>query len=183
LIIFLGHGRSDALYGSKADGCYSIVTDAEKREFPDRFYYNDNFISQSNNIEIFRNKKVFCLACESRGRIADLAIMHGATSYLGFGKIPTSESEFEKGTRDISSIVAKMKGELNEIIKKSLVYAIQKQFTFEELRHLIQFISRQKLVAILKHKAYPQRILLAETIYDILSEVTVKGNKNVRLLS
>src|SRR5258708_26395188 len=46
LIIFLGHGRSDTLYGAKGDEYAASVSEEAIAESPERFYYNDNFINE-----------------------------------------------------------------------------------------------------------------------------------------
>ncbi len=101
IIIFLGHGRSDALYGSKGDEYSPSLEWEEIAAFPDLYYFNESFISKSN-ADVFYEKKVFCLACNSNNKIAEYAIDKGAISFLGFGDIPTSSEEFSiDGTTNV----------------------------------------------------------------------------------
>lgn len=185
IIIFLGHGRTDKLYGSKGDlfSNSEFVSEEAKYENPDTYYYNDNFIHEGN-IDVFARKKVFCLACNSNSKIANFAIDKGAKSFLGFGDIPTSLSEFEdKEEKVTNNLVVKMKTELNYIIKTSLALSIEKRLTFEGLLNYIQFISSQRLTDVLTNqKSFKERKLLADYLYYLKKEALVIGDRKVKLL-
>lgn len=185
IIIFLGHGRTDKLYGSKGDlfGNIDFVSPEAIDENRDAYYYNDNFINEKN-VGIFSGKKVFCLACNSNDKIAQFALDKGAKSFLGFGDIPTSIGEFEEKEEAVTDdIVIKMKTELNYIIKTSLVLSIAKGHTFEGLLNLIQFIATQRLTDVLvTQKQFKERLLLADYLYFLKRDATIIGDKNLKLL-
>lgn len=183
LIIFLGHGRSDKLYGSKADEYSAFVSSDAAQEFPEKYYYNDNFINKKN-IDVFKGKKVFCLACNSREKIAQYALENGVTSFLGFGDIPTSLNEFEdKEEKVTNDVVIKMKTELTYIIKKSLLLSIAKGLTFEGLLDRIQFITNQKLTDVLANqKSFKERYIFADYLYYLKREIQIIGDRNAKLL-
>ena len=185
LVIFLGHGRTDKLYGSKGDlyANAELVSQEAKEENPDAYYYNDNFINEGNAV-VFKNKKVFCLACNSNGKIATFSIDSGAKSFLGFGDIPTSLSEFEdKEEKVTNDLVIKMKTELNYIIKTSLSMSIERGFTFEELLNRIQFITNQRLSDILvNQKSFKERHKLADYLYYLKKEAVILGERRIKLL-
>ena len=185
LVIFLGHGRTDKLYGSKGDfyGNAEFVSQEAKDENPDAYYYNDNFINESNAV-VFKNKKVFCLACNSNDKIATFSVDSGAKSFLGFGDIPTSLSEFEdKEEKVTNDLVVKMKTELNYIIKRSLSMSIERGFTFEEVLNCIQFIANQRLSDILvNQKNFKERQKLADYLYYLKKEAVILGERRIKLL-
>lgn len=147
LIIFLGHGRSDSLYGSK--GKYFESRDLASQdaisEHPELYYYKERFID-SSNYDIFRNKKLFCLACNSNLLGKEL-LKSGVASFIGFGDLPTSKGEFEKeGVENASlHLIAKMKGEITSIMKRSLVHAIEHNYNFQQLFDIIQFVIMQSI--------------------------------------
>ena len=184
LIIFLGHGKSNSLYGSKGkyyDNKESISNDAIN-ENPHLYYYDENFIDE-NNIEVFKNKNVFCLSCNSNGKIGNLAIESGAKTFLGFGDIPTSISEFKEKYDYVSNdLVRYMKSEINYIIKRSLNICIHKNLTFEELNNYIVFITNQRISEILiNQKKNAERCKLTNNLYFFKSQIKIFGDKNNKL--
>jgi hypothetical protein len=183
LIIFLGHGRSDKLYGSKADDYSDLISKDAALEFPEKYYYNDNFINE-DNINVFNKKKVFCLACNSAEKIAQYAYEKGATTFLGFGDIPTSQIEFkEKGYTVNESIVGMIKGEFNYIIKSSLAYALRRNLSFDNLMHILHFITNQRITDLLiKQKDNRARYFLANQLYFFKKEAQIIGERNLKVL-
>lgn len=182
MIIFLGHGRTDKLYGSKG-------THYENREFvsqevmdenPDDYYFNDNFIDESN-LDVFADKKVFCLACNSNSKLAKLATAKQVKTFIGFGDIPTSLSEFKQNGQIVSQdLVKRVKGEINYIIKTSLALCIKKNMTVSDLLSYIKIIANQRISTILtQEKNSKERFLLADYIYYLKKEVVITGDKNI----
>lgn len=183
LIIFLGHGRSDKLYGAKGKKYNAFVSPDSIQENPDEYYYNEDFIN-TENVSVFEGKKIFCLACNSNSKIAQTAVLKGAKSFLGFGDIPTSYGEFkEKGIEASTDLVIKLKSELNYIIKKSLFIGIDKDLSFEELLNVIKLITNQRLTDILiNQKKFKERYILADYLYFFKKEAIVVGQKKLKLL-
>ncbi len=183
IIIFLGHGRSDALYGSKGDEYSPSLEWEEIAAFPDLYYFNESFISKSN-VDVFYEKKVFCLACNSNKKIAEYAIDKGAISFLGFGDIPTSSEEFSiDGATNVSSdLVNSMKRELNYIVETALAYSIRKNFSFENLLNIIQFITNQRITDILiNQKDFSERYVLADYLYYLKKEAQIIGERKLKI--
>jgi hypothetical protein len=183
LIIFLGHGRSDKLFGSKANEYSPLVSLDAMEEFPEKYYYNENFINE-NNIEVFAGKKVFCLACNSNDKIAKDAIDKGANTFLGFGDIPTSTDEFQEMHENISTdLVRMMKTELVYIIKICLTIGIKNKLTFERLLNLIHFVTNQRLTDILINKKhFKDRYILADNLYYFKKNAIIRGEETLKLL-
>lgn len=183
-VIFLGHGRSDGLHGSKGklyenkDLTSQYIID----ENPDQYYYDHAFID-TENIGVFKDKNIFCLACNSNSKIASYAIEANATSFLGFGDIPTSISEFKDNYKNVSTdLVKMMKTEINYIIKTSLHIAIKKNLSIEGLLDHIKFISNQRISEILVHQKWNKdRYILCDNIYFLKNEATVFGDKKSKL--
>jgi len=185
IIIFLGHGRSDALLGSRGDlyENYDFVSPEARDEEPESYYFNGNFIS-AGNMDLFENKKVFCLACRSN-EIGEVAINSGAKAFIGFGDIPTSLEEFQiKGGEANSTMVSTMKTEVNRIVKVSLAYCIKKDLSFEDLMGMITYLTNQRIADILTHYTwFKERHALADHLYYFKKEARIFGDKNIRLLS
>lgn len=184
VIIFLGHGRSDTLYGSKGDKYETLFNDDPELKTSYEYYYNDNFI----NIEttgVFYGKKVFCLACNSNGKIAESAIENGAKTFLGFGPIPTSKVEFkDDGIIDVSNdLVRAMKTELNFTIKRSIEYSITHSFNFEQLKNILHFLINQRITEyLITKKKFKDRYLLADYLYQLKKGIIIYGDKKNKLI-
>lgn len=186
LVVFLGHGKSDTLCGSKGnlyDG-FGYHNEILLQEEPKDFYYNEHFINESN-LENFKGKNIFCLSCNSNEKIALDAINAGVISFIGFGNIPTSIDEFKKLKYEYvsSDLVRSMKTEINYIIKTSLHLAIKHDFSIIELEKYIKFISNQRISDILiNNKKYKDRYILADNIYLFMKEMKIFGNKDSKLI-
>jgi hypothetical protein len=184
LIIFLGHGRTDKLYGGKGDSYGTLASPDAIAENPEKYYYNDDFINQSN-IDVFANKKVFCLACNSNNKLANYAIENGTKTFFGFGDIPTSNQEFiDDGLNVVSNdIVQAMKTELNAIMKSCLFYSIEKSKTFEQLKEIIEFsLSKRIAEYLIERKNFDDRYILTEYLFRLKKEMMVFGDKNAKLI-
>lgn len=184
LIIFLGHGRSDSLYGSKGDEYSPSLGLEEISTFPDLYYFNESFISKKNTY-VFNGKKIFCLACNSNDKIAEYAMESGAKTFLGFGNIPSSSEEFvADGISKVTiEIVNSMKSELNHIIKSSIEYSILKSYNFEQLLNVIHFITNQKITEyLIEKKDFKERYILTDYLYQLKKDVRIFGDKKIKII-
>jgi hypothetical protein len=172
LILFLGHGHSDKLFGASSDP-YSYIP-----------YHNDNFISE-DNIEVFKNKKIICLSCNSKGKIANLAIEKGVITFVGFGDIPTTVGEFDnRGYKVGGKSLIEMKCKLNQIIKYSIYFSIERNYNFKQFVNLIKLITNKKLSELLHiNNKNKRNILIYETLFYFKNEVSVFGKSDAYLLN
>jgi hypothetical protein len=183
LIIFLGHGRSDKLYGSRGDEFYADASYDLIAAFPEKYYFNEDFIHQGN-VDVLSGKKVFCLACNSNDKIAKYAYDKGVTSFLGFGDIPTSPEELmaiglQNNGKDIARL---MQVELNYIIKRGLQICIENNSTFEQLQNIMEFIINQRITDyLINNKSLQDRYILANNLYSLKMNIKIKGNKQLRI--
>lgn len=213
LVIFMGHGKSDKLYGSRGKLFESRNFESESavEENPELFYNKDNFINKEN-VSVFAGKKVFCLACNSNAEIAKFAIEYGAKSFFSFGDIPTSKEEFKDYKESINNLenfddehkieyedFAKQKEELDKkynyivkylknefvyIIKKSLEFSLLSSFNFEQLENTIHFITNQRISDLLiNKKILAERYEIADYLYFFKKEIVVYGDKKLKLAS
>lgn len=184
LVIFLGHGKNGSLYGSKGKKYEDRdFTSAEAiDENPDYYYYDDAFINKGN-IDVFKDKNIFCLACNSNNKTAKYALEANAISFVGFGDIPTSISEFEEKYKNVSNdLVRFMKTEINFIIKNSLNIGIRNNLTIEELLNYIHFISNQRISDMLVNQKWnKERFILADNIYLFKKEAKIFGDNKSKL--
>jgi hypothetical protein len=115
LVLFLGHGRSDRLYGANSN--YSYFPSPLYEGIAD--YENDNFIN-CENLDVFCDRKVFCLSCNSADGLGKIAIEKGARVFIGFGDIPTDNEVLPELGKRMPLLIARCKGEVNWIVKTSL---------------------------------------------------------------
>lgn len=177
-IIFLGHGRSNCLFGANSN-C-SFLVSPYFLGIAD--YENDNFIN-GENVSVLSGKKVFCLSCNSADGLGRLAVQKGVKAFIGFGNIPTdNEVLVEIGTR-LPLLIARFKGEINWIVKTSLVYSITNKHNFFQLVNTIGLFTNVRInEIILTHRGMRQRRLLADYLYNFKNEMILFGDGNERLL-
>ena len=187
LLLFMGHGKSNCLYGAKGDYYGTLENELVKVEDPDKYFYKDNFINKQN-IEVFNGKKIISLSCNSNGQLGRNSVDNGAKVFLGFGDLPTSIEELkEKGVESksgvsLGKIEQALKTEINDIIKKSIGLGIVKQFSFRELVDLIYFVTNQKITHYLvNQKKVSERKLIANYLYTFKKEIKIYGNGNIKL--
>jgi hypothetical protein len=185
-VIYLGHGRSDSLYGSIADNSGALVSPDAVAYGAINVFRNERFID-SANIDVFADKNIFCLACNAglkRG-IGQIAVDSGATSFLGFGEIPTSQEEFKERLnypRMPNHIVQRYKGEMCQIISTSLQRTLERQSTIEDLRAQIAFQTNQAAYELIKrHKKFRGSILLANALYCFRRQMILWGDGSAEI--
>lgn len=191
LILFLGHGRSDCLCGAKGD-FYNFLSDGQlEYECPEKYYYKENFIDLKN-INIFKDKKVIALSCNSNDKIGKSAVKQGVKVFIGFGDLPTSVEELkEKGEENrsgvsLSKIVSALKTDINYIIKKSVVYSIKNEYTFFQFLDILRLITNQRIKHHLSFKSLNSRPielrrLIANHLYSFKEDIKIFGDGKEKL--
>ena len=95
LIVFMGHGRSDALFGARGDK-YKEAEYVDYRvidENPELYFNDENFID-GTTYRLLAGKKIVSFACVSN-ELGKRLVNAGTKVALGFGKLPTTVAEFE----------------------------------------------------------------------------------------
>ena len=96
LIVFMGHGRSDALFGARGKH-YTQADYADYRvleEHPEDYYNDEDFITEAT-YRLLEGKKVVIFACVSN-ELGEKLVDAGTRTVLGYGKLPTTKTEFEE---------------------------------------------------------------------------------------
>jgi len=181
LVIFLGHGGSNYVLGACGDYADALVSSDFEEEYPDKIYRHGNFID-SNNIEILKNNKIFCLSCNSGEELGKLAIEAGAKSFLGFNYIPTSEEEFKlKGFSATYDDVTNFKIELSNIIIASLTHAIKKSLSFYELKSFMYIYINKRMNFLVRNKEAVNRRLIVDALYFFKKGIIIYGDESLPL--
>lgn len=181
-ILFMGHGRSNVLFGSCAKESSDFIS-IEAIELNENFYKNENFIN-SENIEKFKGKILFSLSCFSnrndKHSLGRNAILKGVKSFVGFGDIPTDYIEDNKiPLKAISSF----KGLLVKIIKDCLSVAIKNNYSVQGLVDLIKLeVTREiQKIALSKNKQRHKDTII-ELLFSFKDEMKIFGDPSIRVI-
>jgi hypothetical protein len=182
LILFMGHGRSDRLFGSCNKKSQDFIAEDTVIENPE-FYRNENFI-HSDNISKFKDKVFFSFSCFSNRNdfksLARSAINGGVVSFVGFGDIPT-DYVIEKNLP--LKAIAIYKGIISKVIKISLSISIQSNYTVEEMVSLIKILTTKEIQKIIlspyknRHKE-----IIVKNLFLFKQEIVIFGNRHERLI-
>ena len=180
VIIFMGHGRSDALFGSRGKnfnmtGCEAAID----RESDD--YYNDESFIDESNYNLFSGKSIICFSCES-DLLGNRLLKAGARAVVGFGKMPSSWAEFEQDVhfkeRINNRMIAYINGALNVAFRDAVLITHKMHGSLIEFAAYFKMEIRRQIYLLLHSKA-KFRYCMANVLYDISGTVTVMGDKSV----
>lgn len=180
-IVFLGHGRSDALFGSKGKNWTAVVSPEAIEQDPGMFYNDENLIS-STNYHLLKGKKVFCFACNSVELGLTLEKSGIDCVLLGFDRLPTTKEEFKEDWHlNVSShMLAATKGCLNIAVRQCIITAVEQHCEFGEMEDIMKFELQKQISYLLASKAR-YRYDLANVLSAIKAKVMVVGDRSVRV--
>lgn len=182
LIVFMGHGRSDALIGSRGR-LYDMMggDDAKDKESDD--YYNDDGFIDDSNYDLLAGKSIVAFACETN-LLAKRLVEAGARAVVGFGKMPTSRIELEQDThiteRISETMIAYINGALNVAFRDAFFMAHRMQGEIVDVAVYFKMEIRRQ-VSLLLHSKAKYRYCMATVLYDIAKTVKVVGDKKVKV--
>jgi hypothetical protein len=175
LIIFLGHGQSNKLFGAKKTNTMTNDDDLQ--------YENDDFINKSN-IEIFNGKNVFCLSCYSNVNLGKWAHDKGANSFIGFGNIPTDWDDYERYYQKI--FLSKKdfyfyRNLITEIVLDALFIAINDKSSMSKLVNLIKILTNNKIIEL--REANKTHKWVIDNLYFFKNNIALFGDGSIKLIS
>lgn len=181
-ILFMGHGRSDTLYGSCANESNDFVS-SEAMESNFQFYKNERFIT-SANIELFKNKIFFSFSCNSNVNnskaLGRIAIDKGILAFVGFGDIPT---DYNKDLNFSKKGIEIFKGLITKIIKESLFFSVENNYSVEKLVDLIKLLTLKEIqILILSKKCYRNKNEIVKNLYLFKNEIVIFGNRFEKII-
>lgn len=181
-IVFLGHGRSDALFGSKGTKWTAVVSPEAIEQDPEKFYNDENLIS-SSNYNLLKGKKVFCFACNSVELGQTLEKRGIDCVLLGFDRLPTTKEEFKDDWHlsNVSShMLAATKGCLDIAVRQCIITAVEQHCEFGEMEEIMKFELQKQISFLLVSKAR-FRYELANVLSAIKANVMVVGDRSIRV--
>lgn len=191
VIFFFGHGKSDCLYGAIGDKARLVDDKSLSKEAisdNENYYSNESFINK-DNINIFKNKVVFCLSCNSNEKLGKWAIDSGCITFVGFGDIPTEWYKEDNINQRETPI---FKGRFNRIILNSLLHSIRKQDSIYDLVEMIKLNANREIFDLLKNTHKKQKKLRsdgtlnyhvksAESLFKFKEDIKIFGDYNKKI--
>jgi len=173
LICFFCHGRTDSLLGCSYKADHSPNSGC---------YVHGKFID-AGNIEILKDKKVFCLACDSN-HIGRMAIEAGAKVFLGFDDIHINHHpkfNLHNHVKGHSRLL------LCTAVFSAMTNSINKNYTFNQFADRLKLlINRNNDVFLSSHKGkkgYKKYYVTSANILQEIKEgIKVWGDGNVRVV-
>ncbi|GHV15517.1 hypothetical protein FACS1894169_07140 [Bacteroidia bacterium] len=180
-ILFMGHGRSDYLFGSCNKKSQDFIAGDAVIENSE-FYRNEYFI-HSDNIVKFKDKIFFSFSCFSNRNdaksLARNAINSGVISFVGFGDIPTDYIA-EKSIP--VKAIAIYKGIISKVMKVSLSISIENNYTVEEMVTLIKVLTIKEIQkTIFSSNKNRHKKIIIKSLFLFKQEIMIFGNRHERL--
>ena len=183
LLVFMGHGRSDALFGGRGRffNAEGLTGDSSLDDNPD-IYNDENFID-SHTYSLFKGKKLVCKACNSN-LLGEKLVDSGAVAVLGFGKLPTTREELEDDWHYNSPskhAAPDLAGIFEASFERAFIRVVKWGGNFADLAYAIKAeLYYQSSLMLCSHTRYRHRI--ADILYAVEKSVIVIGDSRVRLL-
>lgn len=132
IVCFLSHGATRAIHGSEYRARYG--------SHPKQYSYMKEvgYFIDKENIDVLKNKKVFCLSCNS-ATLGKLAIESGVKVFIGFSTIDFDYRDDLLGNQNPrASVISKTKYSLRTAVYQSLIFSIENNLTFNQLNTLLK---------------------------------------------
>lgn len=181
-ILFMGHGRSNCLFGSCNKNSQNFI--AEDAVIENSEFYRNEYFIHSDNISKFKGKIFFSFSCFSNRNdtksLARNAINNGVLSFIGFGDIPT---DYIIGKNIPLKAIAIYKGIISNVVKISINISIQNNYTVEEMVALIKILTTKEIQKIIL-SPYKNRYkgIIVESLFLFKQEIVIFGNRHERLI-
>ena len=180
-ILFMGHGRSDCLFGSCTTEHDEFVSSDAKIEQNIEFYKNEDF-KNLKNIGKFNNKIFFSFSCNSninsKNSIGRTAIESGVVSFVGFGDIPTDY--LEKNEIPIKAISI-YKGIITSIVKRCIFSSFENNYSVQGLTDLIKLETTKKIQELILSSNYRYKNKVIENLFLFKSEIIIFGDRMAKI--
>jgi len=162
LIVFLGHGASNCLYGTPVNGLKTKLFEL-------------------SNVDLFDGQNIFLLACRSAEFINSI-LGRNIVNGIGFGDIITEYREVvaERDTGD-SSFLPDIDNEAIEEFKNSLVNVasntfnqyIEEDMSFENLFSYLKLMINKEISELLINKEKVNCRVVSDLLFDLKNEITL----------
>lgn len=171
-ILLICHGRRNSLLG---------CTFRAGRVGDPLRYLHGEFVGKKN-IDVFKEQKVFCLACNSNS-LGDHAIKAGCKAFIGFGEINFSPKDSYNG-----DLVRITKTEFSRSLYIALIHGIKKNLSFKQVASLLRVcLDKYSAELIMKRKTANKKfkeiyLKAANNLQDIKYGIKIYGNQDSCLL-
>jgi len=173
-LLFLCHGRPDGILG------------CNYRTGPTQLpgNYNHGLLISKDNAEIFKDRKVFCLTCDSN-IIAKEAISRGARVFIGFDSIYFDRKQSSESYKWNKHVVNTTKHELRKCMFSTLLHAWENDLTYFQcagyLKLLINKANDRLILDYRNHRGRKFYHRSAECLQLIKEGIRVWGDGDLRI--
>lgn len=178
-IIFMGHGRSDALFGSKGK-YWNAFEIPDYVEYPEQYENDENFIN-ADSFNLLKGKLLIIYACNST-ELAKTLLRYGSKVVLGFYRLPTSKEEFfdDWHIRASSHLIAAINGCLNIAFRNTILRSVKEHLAFSDIESLMRMELQRQIVHVLTSNAR-YKYDLANVLSHIKLELKAIGDRSLKL--
>ncbi len=171
LIFFMCHGGTSYL-----DGCNYVDKDNIS-------YHKSRFINK-HNINILKNKKVICFACNSNKNLLKMAIEAEAKVFVGFGNVRfDDENHILSSSNTQKRITNHSKHELAKLLKSTMLFCLENEVPFKLLTKLMKLqANKQYSSMILKNSNFKNRRRVANFIKQVVTDMVIDGDLNLKVI-
>lgn len=175
LVIFLGHGRTDGLFGCSFK--------ASNEQHPRYFKYG--IWIGKENYNIFEHKKIFCLACNSNYIGSTIVNKFDTQVFLGFNDVEFDypKKNYYKPNKTVESIA---KYEFVRIVKNSLSESIKNSYSFYQCASLLRLRINKTcdhyILDFKENKSCKYMLKVANCLNLIKEGIMVWGDGNLPLI-
>lgn len=163
-IIYLGHG---------GDGYLQLATHEDL-----------NLRIDTNNIIIFKNKRVFSLSCNSNKKLGSLAQKNACEIFIGFGDIPTDFTDEDNSPFPrVDSDIIEFKSIITDIICRTLIYGINNLFSFHQMGMFLKVQTNNTIQDIANSKHHTNKKWLIYSLFSFKDNMTFFGDPSHPFIS
>lgn len=180
-IIFMGHGKSDMLFGS-CNSAYNEFISYEAVDVNENYYVNENFIG-SENTKQFAGKIFFSFSCNSNindsKSIGRNAILNGVKCFIGFGDVPT---DYIQENNLPSKAISVFKGLIVKILKVCIGIAIKQNYSVQELIDFIKIETTKEIIILITKRKLRNKDKIIHYLFLFKNEITIFGDRHAKLI-
>lgn len=159
LVIFLGHGSPDRIYGGESEG------------------FEKKHLVKNSEMSIFKNKNLFLLACDSSSLLKSSFNIAKIKKSIGFGPLPTDLIELNsnkfKALGATEETIEEFKIQIINIISSCLIHFLlekKNQMSMLDLKdYIVLLINKEINNSILTNKNRP----LADLLFFMKTDLAV----------
>lgn len=132
LILFLGHGESNKLYGGESDG------------------FDQKAIVELNEMKIFKDKYLILLACDSAELLKSSFRQAKMIKSIGFGALPTEIVELKNNKNGITKrTIDLFRDVIVSTVSEAIIHSLKCKLDFIQTKDYLTFLLNEKINSVI----------------------------------